>query len=180
MTTKRKILIALFLILFICGGLIALTGEIAGAFLYWFFIAVVFTGLWFLLGPSNTPNEGAVLTSKTKVFFVTFAKIMGILLIIAVTMIVITAVTSGDAVATGRAIGGGLVIGTVWALIRSVITASRHKEFFAKPPDGTAQKYTIEQLRQDFLSGKVTPEWTVRSHDETGYRPVAEVLYPAK
>jgi len=142
MTTKRKILTTLFLILFICGGLIALTGEIVGAFLYWFFI--------------------------------------GTLLLIAVAMIVITVVTSGDATATGRAIGGGLVIGTVWALIRSTLTASRHKEFLAKPPDGTVQKYTLEQLRQNFLSGKVTPEWVVRSHDETDYRPVSEVLYPAK
>jgi hypothetical protein len=50
MTTKRKILTIVFLILFFFGGFVALTGKFAGVFVYWFFLGVVFTALWFLLG----------------------------------------------------------------------------------------------------------------------------------
>jgi hypothetical protein len=53
MTTKRKILTIVFLILFCFGGFVALTGKFAGVFVYWFFLGVVFTALWFLLGPDS-------------------------------------------------------------------------------------------------------------------------------
>ena len=46
---RRKVLIAIFLPLFLVGGLLALDNNIAGAFTYWFFLGVVFTGLWFIL-----------------------------------------------------------------------------------------------------------------------------------
>jgi hypothetical protein len=47
---KRKVLISLFLLLFVIGGLPAIDGNFAGVFTYWFFLAVGFAGLWFLLG----------------------------------------------------------------------------------------------------------------------------------
>ena len=47
---KRKVLISLFLPLFVIGGLLAIEENFAGAFTYWFFLGVVFAGLWFLLG----------------------------------------------------------------------------------------------------------------------------------
>lgn len=59
MTTKRKVLTIIFLILFFAGGLLALIGEFAGAFVYWFFLGVVFTAIWFLLGNGGRPADEA-------------------------------------------------------------------------------------------------------------------------
>lgn len=67
MTTKRKVLTAVFLILFLLGGLVALAGEVAAAFIYWFILAVVFIGLWFLLVPcaSTLATVGVAPTGET-------------------------------------------------------------------------------------------------------------------
>ena len=38
-------------------------------------------------------------------------------------------------------------------------TASK---LLAKPPDGLAQEYTLQQLQEEFLKGKVSADWLAR------------------
>lgn len=181
MTSKRKILIGFFLVLFLVGGFFALVGEIGAAFIYWFVLAVTFTGIWFLLAPSSTPKEGAILTTKVKVFFITFFKAIGILVLIAILAAVAGALASDDPTGTGRTIGKGSVVGLLWALIHSWINARRYTEYSARSPDGIDRNYTaIEQMRQDFLNGTITSDWVVRTHNQADYRPLFAVLYPGR
>jgi hypothetical protein len=51
-------------------------------------------------------------------------------------------------------------------------------KLYVKRPDGTESKYTIEKLRESFLSGEVTQDCVARRKDESDYRPVTEILYP--
>lgn len=91
MTKKRKILIVVFLILFLFGALVAIDGAVAGAFIFWFIIGVVFVALWFLFEPIPTCGSSCASgeksgrgqfsvapLSKTRVFFKAFAKTFGI------------------------------------------------------------------------------------------------------
>ena len=49
-------------------------------------------------------------------------------------------------------------------------------KFLAKPPEGVPHEYTLDQLRQEFLSGKISREWVAHRMDESDYRPISEVL----
>ena len=73
--------------------------------------------------------------------------------------------------------GGGAVVGIGIAALMAFARGEPREKYFAKPPDGTATEYEYERLREDFLSGKLTPEWVARRQDESVYKPVSEVLY---
>ena len=47
-----------------------------------------------------------------------------------------------------------------------------------KSPEGVEEIYSLKELRQNLLDGKITPEWIARKRGETDYKPVIEVLYP--
>jgi len=133
MTTKRKVLTAVFLVLFLFGALIALSGEIGGAFIYWFVLAVVFTGMWFLLGGGTAPRQETVRASKTRVFFITLGKTIAFILLASVVAGTVVVLLPGtDAGGAGEVIGRLLVIAIIWAFIRSFRAARRVQ---ATPPN---------------------------------------------
>jgi hypothetical protein len=59
MSKARRILTAVFLMLFTLGALPALIGEITAVIIYWFMLAVIFCGLWFI-------TDGQVSNAKAK------------------------------------------------------------------------------------------------------------------
>ncbi len=186
MNTKRKILTGVFLILFAFGGLIALDEEFADAFVYWFFIAVIFTALWFMLGCNSvkTADSGMVRpASKIRVFIISFLKSIGVLVLVLAAIIVLAIISGADPETVGRAIGKGMVYGIILTLINSFSKAvgGNRKKYFAKPPEGLDHEYTsVDELRQDLLKGNISLEWMVRRDGQPDYRPISEVLYPAK
>lgn len=51
------------------------------------------------------------------------------------------------------------------------------EKVIAKSPNGHEHEYTLDHLRQDFLSGKVGADWRVRKKGQIEFGDITEILY---
>jgi lysylphosphatidylglycerol synthetase-like protein (DUF2156 family) len=49
---------------------------------------------------------------------------------------------------------------------------------FVKQSGGTEREYTHEQLREDFIGGKISEDSVARLEKETEFKPITVILYP--
>lgn len=75
----------------------------------------------------------------------------------------------------GFIIGLALGILAAFAFLKKLLPDVK---FVANSPDGIPREYaTLNDLKQDFLNGKITSECVARRQGETNFRPISDVLF---